>query len=301
MVNVLTMMNPPTARAMRAKAIRPWLLGPGHLRRLGGAPAGAEPLDAGRVEVVIGDARSWLPTLREQGRTVLVPCLVSRPSDVLRLIHQRFQGTSSDPEADGVAVRRMLRRFGRRPVPQLDELLADPERVTDFRLVARQRVLGDEPTQVAALAGRPALPLRSALRLWDLERPIALHLFAPPPPSIDGLAALPRHVLEAAGRWLVADAAEVRAVVDGGWSAYALSPADAVKLLTSWTEAAPETSLAAVSPDGRYRGKYQFSRATWRAMGGKGDPAAASEAEQDRIAAALYASQGASPWPSCGR
>ncbi|CAA9490791.1 MAG: hypothetical protein AVDCRST_MAG30-1350, partial [uncultured Solirubrobacteraceae bacterium] len=26
-----------------------------------------------------------------------------------------------------------------------------------------------------------------------------------------------------------------------------------------------------------------------------------SEAEQDRIAAALYAAQGASPWPSCGR
>ncbi len=57
---------------------------------------------------------------------------------------------------------------------------------------------------------------------------------------------------------------------------------------------------AAVSADGRYRGKYQFSRATWRAMGGKGDPAAAPEAEQDRIAAALYAAQGSSPWPSCG-
>lgn len=228
------------------------VLGPGHLRRLGGAPAGAEPLEAGRVEVVIGDARSWLPTLREQGRAVLAPCLVSRRSDVLRLIHERFQGTSSDPEADGAAVRRRLWRFGRRPVQQLDELLADPERVSDFRLVARQRVLGDEPTQVAALAGRPSLPLRSALRLWDLERRIALHLFAPPPPSIDGFVALPQHVLDAAGRWLVADAAQVRAVVDVGW-AYALSPADAIKLLTSWTGAAPETSLAAVSHDGLAR------------------------------------------------
>jgi len=55
----------------------------------------------------------------------------------------------------------------------------------------------------------------------------------------------------------------------------------------------------AVSADGRYRGKYQFSRATWRAMGGSGDPAKAPEAEQDRLAAALFAARGASPWPSC--
>jgi len=57
---------------------------------------------------------------------------------------------------------------------------------------------------------------------------------------------------------------------------------------------------SAVSADGRYRGKYQFSRATWRAMGGKGDPAAAPEAEQDRRAAALLAEHGTSPWPVCG-
>lgn len=57
----------------------------------------------------------------------------------------------------------------------------------------------------------------------------------------------------------------------------------------------------AVSPDGRYRGKYQFTRATWRAVGGKGDPAAAPEAEQDRRAAILYRREGAAPWPVCGR
>lgn len=56
---------------------------------------------------------------------------------------------------------------------------------------------------------------------------------------------------------------------------------------------------SAVSPDGRYRGKYQFSRATWRALGGTGDPADAPEAEQDRRAAALLARSGTSPWPSC--
>jgi hypothetical protein len=57
----------------------------------------------------------------------------------------------------------------------------------------------------------------------------------------------------------------------------------------------------AVSRDGRYRGKYQFSRATWRAMGGSGDPAKASEAEQDLRAFALWRRQGPSAWPTCSR
>lgn len=56
----------------------------------------------------------------------------------------------------------------------------------------------------------------------------------------------------------------------------------------------------AVSPTGQYRGKYQFSRPTWRAYGGTGDPAAAPEAVQDRIAARLYAAEGSAPWPNCG-
>jgi len=54
-----------------------------------------------------------------------------------------------------------------------------------------------------------------------------------------------------------------------------------------------------VSAGGRYRGKYQFSRATWRLMGGKGDPARAAEAEQDRLAARLLAQAGTSSWPNC--
>lgn len=57
----------------------------------------------------------------------------------------------------------------------------------------------------------------------------------------------------------------------------------------------------AISPGGTYRGKYQFDYATWRSVGGSGDPAAASEAEQDRRAALLYARRGAQPWPVCGR
>ena len=55
-----------------------------------------------------------------------------------------------------------------------------------------------------------------------------------------------------------------------------------------------------MSSSGRYRGKYQFSRETWRSLGGRGDPAAAPEAEQDRRAANLLRRRGTAPWPSCG-
>ena len=56
----------------------------------------------------------------------------------------------------------------------------------------------------------------------------------------------------------------------------------------------------AVSSSGQYRGKYQFSRATWRGLGGTGDPAKAPESVQDAMAAKLLAQRGTSPWPVCG-
>jgi hypothetical protein len=56
----------------------------------------------------------------------------------------------------------------------------------------------------------------------------------------------------------------------------------------------------AISAGGTYRGKYQFSFATWQSVGGKGDPAAATETEQDRRAAVLYRTGGPGHWPVCG-
>jgi peptidoglycan hydrolase-like protein with peptidoglycan-binding domain len=55
----------------------------------------------------------------------------------------------------------------------------------------------------------------------------------------------------------------------------------------------------AVSRGGLHRGKYQFTRATWRALGGDGDPAMAPEWLQDRLALELYRRSGSAPWPSC--
>jgi hypothetical protein len=55
----------------------------------------------------------------------------------------------------------------------------------------------------------------------------------------------------------------------------------------------------AVSASGQYRGKYQFDMETWSSVGGTGDPATASEAEQDRRASKLFKREGTAPWPNC--
>lgn len=59
-------------------------------------------------------------------------------------------------------------------------------------------------------------------------------------------------------------------------------------------------NYGAVSADGLYRGAYQFDRPTWQSVGGSGDPAAASPAEQDARASQLWSQRGSSPWPNCG-
>ncbi len=59
---------------------------------------------------------------------------------------------------------------------------------------------------------------------------------------------------------------------------------------------------------GKYRGAYQFDRSTWNSVAERHapalvgvDPAAASPADQDAMALALYIERGARPWPHCGR
>lgn len=50
-----------------------------------------------------------------------------------------------------------------------------------------------------------------------------------------------------------------------------------------------------------YYGLFQFDKQTWRSVGGSGNPANASAAEQLSRAKKLYAQRGASPWPVCGK
>jgi hypothetical protein len=50
-----------------------------------------------------------------------------------------------------------------------------------------------------------------------------------------------------------------------------------------------------------FYGAYQFNLGTWRSVGGSGNPAQASPAEQDQRARTLYEQRGRRPWPVCGR
>ncbi len=56
----------------------------------------------------------------------------------------------------------------------------------------------------------------------------------------------------------------------------------------------------AVGGGGLYFGLYQFSLSTWAGVGGTGNPADASPAEQTYRASILYGRSGRSPWPVCG-
>jgi peptidoglycan hydrolase-like protein with peptidoglycan-binding domain len=86
-----------------------------------------------------------------------------------------------------------------------------------------------------------------------------------------------------------------------GLTARQSSAEDAAAVLERIAQCESGGNPRAVSANGRYFGKYQFSRATWRAVGGRGNPARASEAEQDRRALILYQREGTAPWPVCGR
>jgi peptidoglycan hydrolase-like protein with peptidoglycan-binding domain len=76
--------------------------------------------------------------------------------------------------------------------------------------------------------------------------------------------------------------------------------AEAAATLDEIAECESGGDPTAISANGLYRGKYQFDVSTWEHMGGTGDPAEATEAEQDARAAQLLERRGTAPWPVCG-
>ncbi len=81
--------------------------------------------------------------------------------------------------------------------------------------------------------------------------------------------------------------------------------------LSEWAalrECESNGNYAITNPSGKYRGAYQFDRSTWNSVAERHvprlvgvDPAAASPADQDAMAFALYSERGSRPWPHCGR
>jgi uncharacterized protein YabE (DUF348 family) len=93
------------------------------------------------------------------------------------------------------------------------------------------------------------------------------------------------------------------------------------KVVAVGTKPKPKPPAYATSPDGLnwaalrkcesggnyqsrtppFYGAYQFMLGTWASVGGTGNPADASPAEQDYRAQLLYKRSGRAPWPYCGR
>ena len=120
------------------------------------------------------------------------------------------------------------------------------------------------------------------------------------------LHALEASVLHASNRRLLRAIREARARRATGAAGARNSPQGAPNVaippqLAAIAQCESGGNPRAVSAGGTYRGKYQFSVSTWASVGGSGDPAAASEAEQDRRAAILYTQGGPGHWPVCGR
>jgi len=88
------------------------------------------------------------------------------------------------------------------------------------------------------------------------------------------------------------------------------APADGDPTAAQWEvlrQCESSGNYSIVSANGRYRGAYQFSQATWDWIAGLDhpslvgiDPASAAPADQDAMALALWRRRGWSPWPVCG-
>jgi hypothetical protein len=82
------------------------------------------------------------------------------------------------------------------------------------------------------------------------------------------------------------------------------APARAIRippLLKRIAECESHGNPRSIGGGGAYRGMFQFSQDTWNSVGGHGDPAQASVAEQVRRAAILLARSGPGQWPVCSQ
>lgn len=77
-------------------------------------------------------------------------------------------------------------------------------------------------------------------------------------------------------------------------------PRSLLACIRRW-ESATKGLYRAISPGGFYRGAYQFDWKTWLSVGGSGDPALATPAEQDYRAGLLVGLRGLAPWPTPAR
>lgn len=143
--------------------------------------------------------------------------------------------------------------------------------VAGWKLVLPEEGTGDCPVRPAVVAPAPAVQANAAAPAPAPAPASASEPAAPAPAAPRPVQAPTPAPQQSAGGGL----ASIRACESGG-------------------------NYGAVSSSGKYRGAYQFDQGTWESVGGSGDPAAASPAEQDQRASILRQQRGSSPWPNCG-
>ena len=97
--------------------------------------------------------------------------------------------------------------------------------------------------------------------------------------------------------------AAVLAIGGAAAASLAATPAANAAPLEAWDALAQCESGGnwAINTGNGYYGGLQFSLSSWAAAGGTGNPAAASKAEQIRVAENLLQMQGWGAWPSCAK
>ena len=145
-------------------------------------------------------------------------------------------------------------------------------------------------------------PPRSTTTSYDL--PVVAHDFTPTPPTtvapVVPMTAAPPVTAEVEPEPEVVPAAAsepVRAAPSDPFSALAACESTGDRDGVEPHNINP----SAVNPTGKYRGAFQFDIPTWESVGGTGDPAAHSYAEQLERARLLQARRGWAPWPHCSQ
>jgi hypothetical protein len=220
-------------------------------------------------------ARRLREIYRADDRDPLVTALLS--TDGLAALASERAGTERIAREDASLVARL--RADRRAAAVLESArgrdVTAAERARDDAAARRAEVEGLRQSRAGALreARRTLARIEARERRASSRRARAAAAAASPGASTAGS---PRR-----GRW---------PAVPGGPSA---------AVLDRIAQCESGGNPRAIGGGGMFRGKYQFMQSTWDAMGGTGDPAQASEAEQDYRAAVLFVRWGPGQWPVC--
>lgn len=238
-------------------------------------------IDGGQTEMVRASlspeqaaALSW--------RTGLVSGQAGSASDAA----ERFDALRSSNDPDRLTAAEELDRVSTDEAEALSDLMqasaqerdADAALAAAARTAAAQQAAADRRAAVAAAAAapapKPAAPVKAAAK-------------APKAPKAPK-AAKPVPSTTSTGGTV-------------GGAAIGDATPEELAFLAQVRKCESHGNYSIVSSTGRYRGAYQFSVQTWQGVGGSGDPAAASPAEQDMRALKLLRLQGKRAWPVCSR